>query len=135
VGTRDAVSRAALVTGDVIELVLPSGRFEGVVQLVLGGVGTRCDLPYDTVDELQLAVAAVLPSARDEQTVVEIETGAAVTVTIGPVTGGTATDAALLRVLDRLVDRVAAVTRDADEWLMLEVSRSDRGSALGSGAA
>ncbi len=52
---------------------------------MLGGVGTRCDLPYDTVDELQLAVAAVLPSARDEETVVEIETGDAVTVTIGPV--------------------------------------------------
>ena len=93
------------------------------MQLVLGGVGTRCDLPYDTVDELQLAVAAVLPSARDEQTVVEIETGDAVTVTIGPVDRRNGRDAALLRVLDRLVDRVVAVTRDAEEWLALEVSR------------
>ncbi len=108
---------------DVIELVLPSGRFDGVVQLVLGGVGTRCDLPYDTVDELQLAVAAVLPSARSQETIVEIETGDAVTVTIGPVTDGTAADAALLRVLDRLVDRVVPVTRGGDEWLALEVSR------------
>jgi len=108
---------------DVIELVLPSRRFEGVVQLVLGGVGTRCDLPYDTVDELQLAVAAVLPSARNEETVVEIETGDAVTVTIGPVSNGTATDAALLRVLDRLVDRVVPVTRGDEEWLALEVGR------------
>ena len=115
---------------DVIELVLPAGRFDGVVQLVLGGLGTRCDLPYDTVDELQLAVAAVLPSAQDEQTVVEIETGDAVTVTIGPVAGGTAGDAALLRVLDRLVDRVVPVTRDGEEWLAIEVSRGDAGSPL-----
>ncbi len=114
----------------MIELVLPSGRFDGVVQLVLGGVGTRCDLPYDTVDELQLAVAAVLPSAQDEQTVVEIETGDAVRVTIGPVTDGTTWDAALLRVLDRLVDRVVPVTRDGEEWLTLEVSRGDAGSPL-----
>ena len=110
---------------DVIELVLPSGRFDGVVQLVLGGVGTRCDLPYDTVDELQLAVAAVLPSARSQETIVEIETGDAVTVTIGPVVDGTAGDAALLRVLDRLVDRVVPVTRGDEEWLALEVGRGD----------
>jgi hypothetical protein len=108
---------------DVIELVLPSRRFDGVVQLVLGGIGTRCDLPYDTVDELQLAVAAVLPAARDDETIVEIEAGETVTVAIGPVVDGTADDPSLRRVLDRLVDRVTPVTRGDGEWLALEVSR------------
>jgi hypothetical protein len=120
---------------DVIELVLPSRRFEGVVQLVLGGVGTRYELPYDTVDELQLAVAAVLPSARDEKTIVEIETTDPMTVSIGPVTAGTGGDAALLRVLDRLVDRVVAVERGDEEWLALEVGRREGASPTSDGSA
>jgi hypothetical protein len=109
---------------DRIELVLPAAsRFEGVAQLVLGGVGTRCHLPYDVVDELQLAVAGVLPSARDDQVVVEIAVGPAVSVTIGPLIDGTTSDPALLHVLERLVDRVSPVSRDGTEWLALEVAR------------
>ena len=117
---------SASPVADVIEVVLPSERqYDGVAQLVLGGVGTRWELPYDTVDELQLAVAAVLPSARDEQTVVEISCGDTVTVTIGPLIRGTADDPALRRILDRLVARVASLDRDGDEWLTLEVRRAD----------
>lgn len=109
---------------DRIELVLPAAsRFEGVAQLVLGGIGTRCHLPYDVVDELQLAVAGVLPSARDEHVVVEIGVGDAVSVTIGPLIDGTIVDPALLHVLERLVDRVQPVSRDGSEWLSLEVGR------------
>jgi hypothetical protein len=109
---------------DSIELLVPSDRrFDGIVQLVLGGIGTRGELPYDTVDELQLAVSGVLPSARDEQTRVEIAVGETVTVTIGPLIEGTAGDPALRRVLDRLVTRVEPATRDGGEWLVLEVAR------------
>jgi len=113
---------------DRIELVLPAAaRFEGVAQLVLGGVGTRCHLPYDIVDELQLAVAGVLPSAREDQVIVEIAVGDTVSVTIGPLIEGTVVDPALLHVLDRLVDRVQPVSRDGTEWLSLEVARPSSG--------
>ena len=48
---------------DTILLTVPSGlRGAGVVALVLGGLGSRLDLPVDRIDELALAAATLAPS-------------------------------------------------------------------------
>ena len=46
---------------DTITLTIPAERrFLGVVNLVLGGLGSRLDLSFERVDDLQLAVDSVL---------------------------------------------------------------------------
>ena len=38
---------------DMISLTIPTAtRFRGVATLVLGGIGSRLDLPYERVDDL-----------------------------------------------------------------------------------
>lgn len=117
-------------TNDHIVLTLPgSPRLRGVATLVLGGVGSRLDLPYEKVDDLQLAVLSVL-SANDLETVT-IDVGVEderITVRVGPLPEGAASDRGLQRVLERLVDTVdTAATGDAGdasgEWLALGLSR------------
>jgi hypothetical protein len=105
----------------VAELVLPAERFVGVARMVVAGVATRLDLPFDEVDDLQLALESVLRVvfvAAGEATV-RVSIGAdALAVAIGP--AGPELLARNLRedepwqsmdlrtLLGRLVDRVAA---------------------------
>ena len=49
---------------DVVSLTIPAEPgWNGVAELVLAGLGARLDLPYDRIDELQLATSAVLADA------------------------------------------------------------------------
>jgi hypothetical protein len=111
---------------DTILLTIPAGaRFRGVATLVLGGIGSRLDLPYERMDELQLAILSALAAGEDEQLTIEVEADpTAVSVTVGPLVDGSGSDEALSRVLDRLVDSVEPARRDGKEWLTLRLARS-----------
>jgi hypothetical protein len=110
---------------DRIVLTLPAEvRFRSVATLVLGGIGSRFDLPYERVDDLQLAVLSVLETGGDGRLTLEVE-GAqgGLRVSLGPLRDGTASDAALTRVLVPLVDAVEPENRDGAEWLTLRLGR------------
>lgn len=111
---------------DVVLLSIPtSPRLHGVATLVLGGMGSRLELPYARVDDLQLAALSVLAAASDETVTLELSAGVeALSVGIGPLSSGTGTDSGLRRVLDRLVDGVEAGERDGREWLTLTLART-----------
>jgi hypothetical protein len=112
---------APRMSADRIVLRIPSeARFRSVATLVLGGVGSRAELPYERADDLQLAILAALDASTGDETVVEVETGdGRLAVVIGPVRDGSSTDPALARVLSPLVDEIGAEHRDGAEWLRL----------------
>jgi hypothetical protein len=110
---------------DQISLTIPSRTpYTGVATLVLGGIGSRLDLSYERMDDLQLAVVSVLEARGDDEVTVEVEAAKErVSVSVGPLVEGSGLDRALARVLDPLVDSVEAVRRDGREWLLLQLDR------------
>lgn len=108
-----------------IVLTIPTDRrFRGIATLVLGGVGSRLNLPYERMDDLQLALLSVLDAAGESE--VSIEVGAEdrrVSVSVGPLVEGSVQDEGLARVLSKLVDGVEPGSRDSAEWLTLTVTR------------
>jgi hypothetical protein len=129
---------------DRIVLTLPgTTRLRGVATMVLGGVGSRLDLPYEKVDDLQLAVLSVLAASDLETVTIDVEVhDDCVDVTVGPLSEGEAADEGLRRVLERLVDGVeasrgieepaatqaGALERAAiptPEWITLRLERED----------
>ncbi len=55
---------------DKITLTLPREReFHGVAHLVLGGLALRHELTIETLEDLQLALGAILDRASDEEQV------------------------------------------------------------------
>lgn len=117
-------SAADLVMTDSISLTLPSDlRYRGVATLVLGGVGSRADLPYDRMDELQLALLSILEAGKGENVSMQVDAAEdALSVSVGPLVEGSTSDEGLARVLARLVDDVVGERRDGEEWLTLRVS-------------
>jgi hypothetical protein len=110
---------------DRISLTIPTAtRFRGVATLVLGGVGSRLDLPYERVDDLQLAVLSVLEASMGDRVTVEIEAeDDRVFVSVGPLVDGSGSDGALARVLDPLVDSVDHSHREGRVWMTLRIHR------------
>ena len=54
-----AIEEADNHVKDTIVLTIPTdSAYRGVASLVLGGIGTRLDLPYERMDDLQLAFDA-----------------------------------------------------------------------------
>jgi hypothetical protein len=111
---------------DTIALTMSATpRLRGVATLVLGGIGSRLDLPFETMDDLQLAVLSVLDaSAADTVTIEVTANDELVAVEIGPLQDGSNEDAGLHRVLDRLVDDVQANSREGRDWLTLTLARA-----------
>jgi hypothetical protein len=112
------------VMGDRVVLTIPAdARFRSVATLVVGGIGSRADLPYERADDLQLAVLSALDAGASDEMTVEIDTSEGrLEIAVGPVREGSGNDAGLARVLSRLVDGVATQHRDGAEWLTLVVS-------------
>jgi hypothetical protein len=112
------------VMGDRVVLTIPAdARFRSVATLVVGGIGSRADLPYERADDLQLAVLSALDAGASDEMTVEIDTSEGrLEIAVGPVREGSGKDAGLARVLSRLVDDVATQHRDGAEWLTLVVS-------------
>jgi hypothetical protein len=109
---------------DTIVLKIPNeDGYRGVATLVLGGVGSRLDLPYERMDELQLAVLSVLDAGEGTDVSVELAIAdGGVDVSIGPLVEGSGADPALARVVERLVDEMTTTRRDGEEWVVLRLS-------------
>ena len=109
---------------DRISISFPVGdRFRSVSTLVLGGIGTRLDLPYERMDDLQLAVLSLLDAVEGDEATVDVEAAeGTVVVTVGPLREGSARDPGLQRVVSRLVDDVASSTRDGAERVTLHLA-------------
>ena len=114
---------------DTIVLTIPtSPAYRGVASLVLGGVGTRLDLPFERVDDLQLAVLSMLDAATCDEAAVEIHAdGNRVSVSVGPLRAGVENDDGLALVLTRLTDGLDASTRDQASWLTVHMARAGAG--------
>ena len=110
---------------DQISLTIPSRTpYTGVATLVLGGIGSRLDLSYERMDDLQLAVLSVLEARGDDEVTLEVDAAKErVSVSVGPLVEGSGGDQALARVLDPLVDSFEPVRRDGREWLTLQLNR------------
>ena len=82
---------------DQITLTIPSRTsYTGVATLVLGGIGSRLELSYERMDDLQLAVVSVLEARGDEDVTVEVEAAQErVTISVGPLVEGSGSDQAL----------------------------------------
>ena len=110
---------------DVVSMTVPaSPAWNSVVELVLAGLGARLDLPYDRIDELQLATTAVLADALGPEVRVDASAGSdSVDIRVGPLAAG-AGDAGRRRVLDALADAVALEPGDdGATWAVLTFAR------------
>ena len=110
---------------DVVSLTLPTEPgWTGVAELVLAGLGARLDLPYDRIDELQLATSAGLAAAAGAE--VRVEASASddhVDVRVGPLAAD-AGDPGRRRVLDALADGVElGQGEDGAMWAVLTFAR------------
>jgi hypothetical protein len=116
------------LTGDEIILTIPREEpFHEVAHLVLGGVAARLDLTFESIDDLETALDAVLERAAEEGDVtvqLRLADGAIVT-RVGPFAADrlraelerdAPDDVTLRRVLDTVVD---SYELDADGWLEL----------------
>jgi hypothetical protein len=108
-----------------LSLTIPGERrFLGVARLLVGGLAARLDLPYEQMDDLQLAAESVLASEPPGN---ELEVGeGAIELRIGPFDRRSlnedhgANGLGLDRLLSALVDRVDVVQHDGSDWLVLE---------------
>ncbi len=125
-----AIEETTSGVNDTIVLTIPTASaYRGVASLVLGGVGSRLDLPYERMDDLQLAVLSMLDASHGEDATVEIRADdGRVAVSVGPLRDGAEDDAGLALVLTRLTDGIEAARRDDGSWLTVFVARAD-GSA------
>jgi hypothetical protein len=110
---------------DAITLTIPAGdRYRGIATLVLGGLGSRLDLPYERVDDLQLAVLSMLEACETDSVSLNVESNEErLLVAIGPLSETDASDGGLTRVLEPLVDSVEPSRRDDGFWMTLELVR------------
>jgi hypothetical protein len=119
-----------LLTPDEITLTMPRDRaFYSVAHLVLGGLVIRLNLTIEHLEDLQLALDAVLERSREREDVTiavrlregEIETS------VGPMRDGVrdeleakkGEDVGLRRILDTLVDSVELVPAKGGDWVKL----------------
>lgn len=115
---------STVLMADRVVLTIPAEpRFRSVATLVVGGIGSRADLPYERADDLQLAVLSALDAGIADEMTVEVDASdGRLEIAVGPVRDGSGEDAGLVRVLSRLVDDVASQRREGAEWLTLVVS-------------
>ena len=116
---------------DAVTLTIPNERrFFAVPRLLVGGLAVRQNLPYEQLDDLQLAVESVLArrgALAPEVTIRLAARAGAVVLELGPVMGellgAEAPDPArglsLDRLLATLVDEVGVVEADGSRWLRL----------------
>lgn len=124
------MSESTSIVADRIVLTLPRDeRLHGVATLVLGGIGSRFELAYEKVDDLQLAVLSVMAASDRDRITIEVDVDdERVDVSVGPLPEQSASDRALRTVVDRLVDSVESSERENDagepeEWITLRLVR------------
>jgi hypothetical protein len=111
---------------DKIVLTIPTASaYRGVASLVVGGVGSRLELPYERVDDLQLAVLSLLDASDGDEASVEIDAeDEQVAVSVGPLRDGADSDDGLALVLRRLSDGVQTQPRNGKPWLTVVLARA-----------
>jgi hypothetical protein len=119
---------------DEIKLVLPAQEdFHPVAHLVVGGLGARLELTYEQLEDLQVAVEALLGCRDDDgdvSVVVTVEPDL-LRATVGPfqpqaLAGleGDSGEFGLRRVLDTVTDSVQVEERDGSAWVALTKARA-----------
>jgi hypothetical protein len=104
-----------------VKLTVPAATdFRGVVRLVIGGLASRCGLTFEQVDDLQIAVDALLNSRTPvaETIAVDASIGDELRLRIGafqPRDGNVSSE----RVLSALVPETRAIHLDGHEWVEL----------------
>jgi hypothetical protein len=127
------------VTPDEITLTIPRDRaLYSVAHLVLGGLGIRLNLTIEHLEDLQLALDAVLERAREEEPVtIAVSVGeGSIETAIGPMRDGVrdeleateGEDVGLRRILDTLVDSVELTPREGGDWVKLTKTVAGRGA-------
>jgi hypothetical protein len=117
------------LSGDEIQLTLPADEaFHRVAHLVLGGLAVRLNLTFENLEDLELALDALLERSRTDDAVtlrVRVLDGELRTV-VGPFEsmrteleqdGGNALG--LSRILGAVCDSVEITDRDGAEWVEL----------------
>ena len=113
---------------DEIRLTIPQDRaLYGVAHLVVGGLGIRRKLTIENLEDLQLALDAVLDRAREsEEVTITVRLGdGEIEAAIGPLRDGVrdelesteGDDVGLRRILDTVVDRVELTAGEGGDWL------------------
>lgn len=118
---------------EAVTLTVPHARsYYGVVRLVVGGLAARLDLPYDALDDVQVALDTLLETdayAVGPDVTVEISFAAGgLDLSVGPLdrralardldreAGG---GVGLARLLGTLTDGFEVERRDGGEWVRL----------------
>ena len=115
------------MTGDMITLTIPREQpFHEVAHLVLGGVAARLNLTFESIDDLETALDAILERASEDGDVtVELRLDDRAIVTrVGPLAVDTLREeldrddgsVGLRRILDTVVD---GYELDGEGWLAL----------------
>lgn len=123
---------------DEIRLTIPRDRaLYSVAHLVVGGLGSRVELTIEHLEDLQLALDAVLERARESEEVtiaVRLKDGE-IETEIGPLRDGVrdeleataGEDVGLRRILDTVVDRVVLAPGEGGDWVTLTKALEARG--------
>lgn len=117
------------MSGDEISLTLPADEaFHRVAHLVLGGLAVRLDLTFENLEDLELALDALLErTPREEEVTLRVRMAdGELHTTVGPFAavraelerGGSA-DLNLSRILGAVCDSVEITDRDGSEWVQL----------------
>ncbi len=125
------------MTGDMITLTIPREQpFHEVAHLVLGGVAARLNLTFESIDDLETALEAVLERAsEDGEVTVELRLDERAIVTrVGPFAADALREeldrddgsVGLRRVLDTVLD---GYELEADGWLALTKNVTGDGPA------
>ena len=120
---------------DEISLTLPADQaFHRVAHLVLGGLAVRLDLTYETLEDLELALDALLErfgNAGEVELRIHVLDGELRTI-VGPFRSVRAEleqpgegSLGLSRILETVCDQVEVTERDGSEWVEL-TTRVDR---------
>jgi hypothetical protein len=119
---------------DQITLVLPAqGDFHHIAHLVVGGLGARLELTYEQLEDLQVALEALLACREDAG---EISVGIAVEdarvrTTVGPFSDQALSELeqdgnefGLRRVLETVSDTLDVEKHDGASWVALSKGTS-----------
>jgi serine/threonine-protein kinase RsbW len=117
------------LSGDEISLTLPADdAFDRVAHLVIGGLAARLDLTFENLEDLELALDALLerrPADGDVTVRLRLLDGELQT-TVGPfatvrteLERGGVESLNLSRILSAVCDSVEIAERDGGEWVQL----------------
>jgi hypothetical protein len=117
------------LSGDEIQLTLPADEaFHPVAHLVLGGLAVRLNLSFESLEDLELALDALLERARwDEDVTLRVRVlDGELRTSVGPFSSvraeleqGEAGALNLSRILSAVCDSVEISERDGSEWVEL----------------